>query len=66
MALKKGGVITSTQKIHIGEACDAFYITITRADGHESVFSFSNEETHEKLVEVFDAIGIPATYEEIY
>lgn len=56
----------STQKIHIGEACDAFYITITHADGHESVFSFSNEETHEKLVEVFDAIGTPATYEEIY
>jgi len=49
-------------KICIQEACDSFSIIIDNTE-----YYFSQEDTKEKLVNVFKELGYPnVTYEEIY
>lgn len=55
----------STPKVRIEDLCDGFAI-IVQDGGTIKRFSFDQEDTLERLVDVFAALGLEATYEEVY
>lgn len=52
-------------KVVIGQACDGFSIQIVKEENKEW-FYFDQEDSVEKLVEVFEILGIEASFEECY
>jgi hypothetical protein len=52
--------------IVIEESCDSFYIVLKDGDKEIKRYYFSQEETKEKLVDVFKKLGFKAKYEEQY
>ena len=52
-------------KVTILEACDALTILLEK-EGKELRFYFNQEDTKERLVEVFTLLGVEAVYEEDY
>ena len=54
------------KSIVIGQASDGFYLTFYENEQEIKSYRFDQEDTVEQLVEVFNAIGIEAKFEEIY
>lgn len=53
-------------KIYIGQECDGFFVSVKTEGGSEIRSRFSQEDTVEKLVEVFNSLGFEdVEYEEV-
>lgn len=52
-------------KVTVIDLCDGFDIKIIK-DGAENYYHFDQEDSRERLVEVFNMLGVECWYEESY
>jgi len=53
-------------KAIINEFSDGFEIVLIDEDGTRHKYGFDQEDMHDRLLDMFDKLGISATYEDCY
>ena len=61
-----GGNMTTITNVVVGQASDGFSILLLDSEGKEEYHWFSQEDTVEQLVFIFEKLGYPAQFEEVY